>query len=162
QEAREKLGVPEGSLVNFAEFRRSVLEKAKKEVDQIAHFTFEWKENRSRGRGRRVEALEFHFRPKTAGKVDEAADELDRPRTGRKARREGNVENVVALSAPLTFPPSGPIDYAAGGSIADIARQHGGGWDKNMIADAYRGQMGDKLETLSGDRMLKSWEGFCK
>src|SRR5690606_36719403 len=76
QEAREKLGVPEGSLVYFAEVRRSILENAKKEFDQIAYFTSEWNENRSRGRGWRVESLEFHFRPKTAGKPDEAADEL--------------------------------------------------------------------------------------
>ena len=161
QEVREKLGVPEGSLTNFAEFRRSVLVKAQTEVDQIAHFTFEWKEIRSSARGRRVEALEFRFSPKSAGMVDEAADELDRPRAGRKARRDGTVENVVTLSAPLSFPASGPIDYAPT-HLADIARQHGGGWDKNMIAGAYRQQMGEKLKTLTGDRMLESWTGFCK
>lgn len=161
QEVREKLGVPEGSLTNFAELRRSVLAKAQSEVNQIAHFTFDWKEVRSNGRGRRVEALEFRYSLKSSVKVDEAADELERPRPGRKARREGAVENVISLNAPLVFPASGPIDYATG-PLADIARQHGGGWDKNMIADAYRQHMGEKLKTLSGERMLKSWEGFCK
>lgn len=161
QDVREKLGVPEGSLTNFAEMRRSVLTKAQAEVNQIAHFTFEWKEIRSNGRGRPVEAVQFLFALKGGTKVDEAASELDRPRAGRKARRDGTAENVIALPTGVSFPASGAIDYADR-ELVDIAREHGGGWDKNVIADAYRQSMGSKLSNLSGDRLLKSWQGFIE
>ncbi|MDT0577170.1 replication initiation protein [Croceicoccus sp. F390] len=170
EEAREKLGVPAGSLVNFAEFRRSVLMRAKQEVDQIAHFTFEWTEVRSTSRGRRIEALDFRFALKTgAGSAEGVRHSKPSDAAMSPTRKEAAIEkaagdrgdNVVTLPALLVFPLSGPIDYAAQ-PIVRIAREHGGGWDKNLIAQAYREQMGGRLQGLSGARLLSSWEGFCK
>src|SRR3546814_6333477 len=85
-------------------------------------------------------------------------DEIGRHSTGRKARREGAVEAVAdtvevgsvvkaaisALIAPeksseIVF-PQGTIRFNAEG-LAAIARTHGGGWDIDLIADAYRQQM---------------------
>lgn len=31
-----------------------------------------------------------------------------------------------------------------------------------MLADEYRRMMGDKLKTLRGPALLRSFEGFCK
>lgn len=42
-----------------------------------------------------------------------------------------------------------------------VAREHGGGYDIDNIADAYRVQVGSTLETLAGSRLLKSFEAFC-
>ena len=39
---------------------------------------------------------------------------------------------------------------------------HGGGWDRDLIAAAYREQMGARLEGLTGQKLLKSWTGFCQ
>ena len=40
--------------------------------------------------------------------------------------------------------------------------RHGGGWDVDLIADAYREAMGDRLDSLSGAKLEKSWKGFCE
>src|SRR3546814_14052577 len=55
EELRRKLGVPDGSFKNFAEFRRDVLAKSKSEIDQLADFTVDWEEVRgARSEERRV------------------------------------------------------------------------------------------------------------
>lgn len=43
-----------------------------------------------------------------------------------------------------------------------IARADGGGYDIDMIADAYRQQVGAALATLSGSRLELSFAAFCK
>src|SRR3546814_14018057 len=62
EELRRRLGVPEGSFKNFAEFRRDVLAKSKSEIDQMADFTVEWEEIRGAGRGSPVVAVKMTFR----------------------------------------------------------------------------------------------------
>src|SRR3546814_5823382 len=64
EELRRKLGVPDGSFKNFAEFRRDVLAKSKSEIDQLADFTVDWEEVRGAGRGRPVIAVKLSFNPK--------------------------------------------------------------------------------------------------
>ena len=49
-----------------------------------------------------------------------------------------------------------------GKPFAEIARVHGGGWDLDLIAGAYREQMGERLTKLSGAKLVKSWTGFCQ
>jgi len=89
KELREKLGVEEGAYPNFADLRRRVLDAAKSEIDQIAHFTLSWIEKRQ---GRKVIEIELFFWLKDANGVNAAAAELDRPKVGRKARRASTVE----------------------------------------------------------------------
>ncbi len=126
-------------------------------------------------------------------------DELGRHSTGRKARREDAVEEVVAIESAL--PRSDAVDSAAVADVLkrvtaslatpessagvnaepwarfprgklhfgvtenaarEIGLRHGGGWDVDLIADAYREHMGDRLNTLSGSKLEKSWKGFCE
>ena len=166
---RERLGVREGTLQNFAQLRRAVLEKAKAEVDQLAHFVFTWTEKRG-GRGGRVVEVELNFALKDGLAINEAADEVDRPKVGRIARRDGSAEvvvemiapgNVVKLPPPSGF-PSGSLSFCSDPRVLVIFRDFGGGWDKDIIAQAYRDHMGDTLSDLRGERLYKSWEGFCK
>lgn len=167
EDLREKLGVPHNSFRNFADFRRFVLLPAKAEIDQLAHFSFDWFEKRAPGRGRRIVEVELHFAPKRSPAVNAAADEIDRPRVGREARRDGGVEHLrlvdsiadTALPSPVIF-GSGSIRYDL--VLCSVGREHGGGWDIDLIADAYRAHMGDKLSSLKGPPLLKSFEGFCK
>ncbi|MGI4878293.1 MAG: replication protein RepA [Janthinobacterium lividum] len=42
-----------------------------------------------------------------------------------------------------------------------IAKEYGGGYDIDNIADAYRAQVGPTLETVTGSRLLKSFQAFC-
>ncbi len=164
-EFRTKIGVPEDIYANFALLRREVLQKAKAEIDQLADFTMSWTEIRGDGRGRPVKSLALSFQAKDAAHVDAAADELDRPKVGRQARREGTVENivekVVAIGDARTF-PTGSLRFAADQKLITAVVDFGGGWDRDIIAEAYRAQMGDRLLTLKGERLHRSWEGFCK
>lgn len=173
---RAALGISPEVYKDFAQLRRKVLEKAKAEIDQLAHFRVEWKEIRQ---GRTVTEIEFRFEPKDAPAQIATVDEIERHSTGRKARREGAVETVAdtvevgsvvkaaisALIAPeksseIVF-PQGTIRFNAEG-LAAIARLHGGGWDIDLIADAYRQQMGDRLAKLKGAKLTSSWTGFCE
>lgn len=173
---RAALGISPDVYKDFAQLRRKVLEKAKAEIDQLAHFRVEWKEIRQ---GRTVTEIEFRFEPKDAPAQIATVDEIERHSTGRKARREGAVETVAetvdvgsivkaAISALVTPEksseivfPQGTIRFNAEG-LAVIARSHGGGWDIDLIADAYRQQMGDRLAKLKGAKLTSSWTGFCE
>lgn len=172
QALRAALGVPPDVYGDFAQLRRKVLEKAKTEIDQLAHFRVEWREIRQ---GRRVTELEFTFEPKGAPEVIETVDELDRHSSGRKARRDGVVEEVtvgpeviaVATKALTKHKsdeesfPIGSLTYGADEYRA-IGLRHGGGWSVDMIAEAYRQQMGARLDKLRGKKLIDSWTGFCE
>lgn len=173
---RAALGISPDVYKDFAQLRRKVLEKAKAEIDQLAHFRVEWKETRQ---GRTVTEIEFRFEPKGAPAQIATVDEIERHATGRKARREGAVESVAEMvdvesvvkaaisgltaaekSSEMVF-PQGTIRFNTE-TLAAVARSHGGGWDIDLIADAYRQQMGDRLAKLKGAKLLSSWTGFCE
>jgi hypothetical protein len=166
EDLRRRLGVPEGSFKNYAEFRRDVLHKSKAEIDQLADFTVDWTEIRGSGRGNPVKEVVLNFIPKVSEEQEATARELDRPRVGRKARREGTVEQVVGTPLPRLAEeplfPTGSIHFCGDQRLLTIVSDFGGGWDKNIVADGYRQFMGDKLKNLRGDRLYKSWEGYCK
>ncbi len=169
---RAALGIPPEVYTDFAQLRRKVLEKAKAEIDQLAHFRVEWREIRQ---GRTVAELEFRFEPKSPPEVIETVDELDRHSSGRKERREGTVETVTvgqgAVPAPpkaitkakpeeSTF-PSGSIRFGHD-DLLTIGRLHGGGWDIDLIASGFRDHMGERLEKLRGAKLAAAWKGFCE
>lgn len=166
EELRRRLGVPEGSFKNFAEFRRDVLAKSKAEIDQLADFVVEWEEIRGSGRGRPVEAVKLTFSPKNPVEQEETAKELDRPKVGRRARRDGTAEDITTVSVariPVSKPfPTGSLHFCPDQRLLTIVADFGGGWDKDLIASAYREKMGKSLATLTGAPLYKSWEGFCK
>jgi hypothetical protein len=192
---RAALGIAPEVYKDFAQLRRKVLEVAKAEIDQLAHFRVEWREIR---RGRTVSELEFRFLPKDAPAQIATVDELSRHSAGRVARREKTAElvaeatsigdiaeepavdlkagSVTALpvaprpvvienkpSKPSlpTF-PSGSLRFGTEREFREIALAHGGGWDVDIIADAYRESMGDRLAKLSGQKLRSSWTGFCQ
>jgi len=171
---RAALGIDPDKYGDFAQLRRKVLTVAQSEIDQLAHYNLEWKEIR---RGRAVAEIEFRFVPKDAPAQIQTVDELERHSAGRKARREGEVERIAApvaapvrtkrtIAAPATpwekF-PEGSLRYGtAEGAFRDVALRYGGGWDMDLIADAYRQQMGDRLGLLRGAKLEKSWRGFCE
>jgi hypothetical protein len=183
---RAALGIDPDKYADFAQLRRKVLFVAKAEIDQLAHFTIEWNEVR---RGRAVAELEFRFAPKDAPAQIETVDELARHSVGRIARREERVESVAmvdeatigreAVSALLTGVagklaapdrgqrprfavfPAGSLRYGSD-EFYELGRKHGGGWDVDLIAEAYRKEMGERLHSLSGVKLERSWKGFCE
>ncbi len=194
---RAALGIAPEIYKDFAQLRRKVLETAKAEIDQLAHFQVEWKEVRQ---GRTVVELEFRFVAKDPPAQIDTVDELSRHSVGRRPRREGSVETLAiaavptdeddnddrvppgtidavvakvasAMSAqarkpfpapsPATF-PTGTLRWAGGEEFLKIGRDYAGGWDVDLVADAYRSHMGERLERLTGAKLLKSWQGFCE
>lgn len=215
---RAALGIAPDVYKDFAQLRRKVLQTAKSEIDQLAHFRVEWKETRQ---GRAVAEVEFRFEAKDAPAQIGTVDELERHSAGRRARREGTVETVRAAgelagerqkvrlpvvvtseeavdqagavgeapsaerasavsdivrqaagrmrSADAERPrvkfasfPSGSLRWSGAEEFLSIGRSHGGGWDVDLIAEAYRGHMGDRLVKLSGVKLQRSWQGFCE
>lgn len=167
---RAALGIAPEIYKDFAQLRRKVLLVAKAEIDQLAHFKMEWREVRQ---GRAVAEVEIIFLAKDAPEQIETVAELDRHSTGRNARRDGTAELVVVPMAipserpktkkgrPFAQFPVGTLRYGAE-EFAVIATGKGGGWDRDIIASAYRATMGDRLAKLSGAKLEKSWTGFCE
>ncbi len=172
QALRAALGIPPEVYTDFAQLRRKVLEKAKSEIDQLAHFRVEWREIRQ---GRTVTELEFRFEPKGAPEVIETVDELDRHSAGRQARRDGTVDAIAVGQGAIPAPrkaiankkpeeaafPSGSLRFGHDDLLA-IGRQYGGGWDVDMIANGFRAHMGERLEKLRGVKLVAAWKGFCE
>ena len=174
---RAAFGIAPELYKDFAQLRRKVLDKAKAEIDHLAHFTVDWREVR---RGRTITEIEFHFHAKGVPEQLLTVAEVTQHAAGRVARGDGAVEEVVAIPPPLPAVqrmatrhslattsggadrfPSGSLQYGPG-PFGEIARTHGGGWDRDLIATAYRAQMGERLEGLTGQKLVKSWTGFCQ
>ena len=74
---------------------------------------------------------------------------------------------TAAIAPPTTDQPTAgfPSGSLSFGDIERpfrlIAREHGGGYDIDNIADAYRHQVGASISQLSGDRLVKSFTAFC-
>ncbi|HEX7758917.1 MAG TPA: replication initiation protein [Caulobacteraceae bacterium] len=171
---RAAFGIAPELYKDFAQLRRKVLEKAKAEIDHLAHFTVEWREIR---RGRTIIEIEFTFHPKTAPPQLAAGDEIDFQGVGRGARPDGAAEQggspptlpALAPEAPKRLKSSDVVQRFPAGSLhygaepfGEIARIHGGGWARDLLADAYREQMGARLGNLTGTKLVKSWTGFCQ
>src|SRR3546814_10086480 len=138
------------------------------------------------GRGRAGSELAFRFAPKDAPAQIETVDELARHTSGRKARRDDNVE-AVAIEGPTVAPeligrlvaqatsrlvapdrggrdkfavfPSGSLRYG-GEEFHKVGVAHGGGWDVDGIAEAYRKEMGDSLRSEGHTSELQSTMGI--
>jgi hypothetical protein len=71
------------------------------------------------------------------------------------------IAPVMSEPTKTTF-PNGSLRFGDDEKLfLEIARSHGGGYDIDMIADAYRQQVGASLARLTGPRLEKSFEAFC-
>ena len=167
---RAAFGIAPELYKDFAQLRRKVLDKAKAEIDHLAHFTVEWREIR---RGRAITEIEFSFHPK-ATPAQLTAAEADAPEAVKPlpAVRSVQTPQRPALPAPTRArtpdTTSGPVRFPTGSLLygaepfGEIAKTHGGGWARDLIADAYRAEMGNRLANLTGPKLVKSWTGFCQ
>jgi len=89
---RGMLGVPKGKLKRFADFNSQCLKPAVGEINQLTDYivTIALKK-----RGRRVERIELMWLKKDAETRKQAAEERERSRIGRVARRKATVEVIV-------------------------------------------------------------------
>ena len=82
---------------------------------------------------------------------------------GHTAPSEAPIPRVTPPEEILRF-PKGSISFGGENErrLRLIAKEHGGGYDVDLIADAYRVQVGDELQSLSGQRLESSFKGFCQ
>lgn len=163
EELRSRLGVPVGKLPLWADVRRVVLEPAISEVNHLAGFLIRYEPIK---KGRAVAAVRLIWEVKAASDRKATKRELDAPRVGRKARRDGTVETATpsaALPAPGLgpFPAAGSITYIAWG---DVARQElpQPRRDLDLVAGEFRQWCRAKPLPLDARNIEKIFRTFCK
>ena len=149
-ELRAILNVSDGVNKQFKFLNRDVLKPALAEINQLSRYKVEMETVKS---GRKIQAVKFTWDEKPD--PTETKRELNRPKAGRKARRNGSAETPVT-----TFPASGGIRYAE--PWQTIARTHGSGKDINLIAGDFRNWCAGKNIPLDGPKVERQFETFCK
>ena len=89
---REILGLKPGTLTRWQDLRRFALEPAVAEISHLAGFHAAYMPIK---RGRKIGVVRLVWGLKDPAELIAAQKELDQPRTGRIARREGLVETVA-------------------------------------------------------------------
>lgn len=92
EDLREILGVPAGKLARWQDLKTWALDPAMAEINQLAGFHAGFVPLK---RGRRVVGVTLSWGLKDRTARVEAIKELDRPKVGRKARRDGSADMIV-------------------------------------------------------------------
>lgn len=149
-ELRDFLGIPAEKLKRFADFNRRAIQPAIAEISQLSRFTLVAEPKKQ---GRTVVAVEITWTPKEDTKA--LKKELGSSKVGRKARRDGTAETPV-----IAFPEAGSIEFSKPWN--EIARQHGNGRDKDLIAGDFRSWCRSQGISLNKQGIEKTFESFCK
>jgi len=153
---RALFGLPEGKHKRFAELNRWAIKPAVEEINQLSrlHLTAT-----TIKRGRSVTDVIINWEVKED--PTETKRELDRPKVGRKARRDGSAE-----APPLSFPATGSVK---GDTFWEpVARDHvtriQGGHvpDLRGLTDAFRNWCEAKGIPLDARAIDKTFIGFCR
>lgn len=149
-ELRAILGVPEGKLGRFADLNRRALQASIEEINQLSRLTLTATPNKI---GRTVATVTIAWEEK----ADPAAmrRELDRPKVGRKARRDGSAETVAA-----TFPAAGGITYSP--HWQKIKRDAGCNKDDQLIASDFRRFCAGKGIALDAKNIETVFARYCR
>jgi hypothetical protein len=156
-EIRAVLGVPDGKLAEFSNLNLRALKPAIFEINSDLtrlHLTATYHKV-----GRTVAEVEIAWEVKED--LTKVKAELDRPKVGRKARRNGTAENPA-----LTFPEHGsvkdaqPWDQIARENAPRIEGRHTP--DLRILAEAFRKWCGDKSIPLDATGIERSFTTWCK
>lgn len=155
-ELRAMFGVPDGKLPRFGDLNRRALEAAITEINQLSRLTLTATAHKI---GRTVASVTIAWEVKPD--PTETRRELERPKVGRKARRDGTAE----APAPA-FPKSGslkgtePWDSLA---RTHVTRVQGGHIpDLRGLTDAFRNWCEAKAIPLDAKGIDRTFAGFCK
>jgi hypothetical protein len=157
-ELRAVLGVTEGKLKRWNDVNNFALKPAIAEINQTSRLTLTSTSNKI---GRSVASVTIAWKQKEKDQRREAKREMDRPKVGRKARRDGTAETPA-----LAFPESGTIrDAHPWGRIArdNTPRLEGGHVpDLRRLAEAFRKWCGEKSIRLDTANIEKTFTTWCK
>jgi hypothetical protein len=150
-ELRAVLGVPERKMGRWNDANRFALKPAIAEISQLSRFNLTATPHKI---GRTVASVTISWEEKPQEAKQEAKRELDRPKVGRAARRDGTAEAPV-----VEFPASGSVKFTT--PWEQIARANCN-WDHGKIADAFRSFCEQKHIRLNGATIEKTFTDFCK
>ena len=157
-ELRAVLGVSDGKLKRWTHLNRDALLPAIAEINQTSRLTLT---ATPRKIGRTVASVTIAWEEKPLEGRREAKAELDRPKVGRKARREGTAEApALAFPATGTLRGSEPWDSLARQHVTRI--QGGHVPDLGGLTDAFRNWCEAKGIPLDAVGIDRTFIGFCK
>ena len=156
-ELRAVMGVTDGKLSQFGHFNNRAIQPAIAEINQLSRLSLTATPNKI---GRTVASVTIAWEVKPD--PTETKRELDRPKVGRAARREGATEVLVP-----PFPATGglscsiPLDAHWRALFeANVTRIQGGHLpDSKLVCDAFRKVRGDRLGDTTTE---KHFINFCK
>ena len=119
---RDLMGIPENTFSRWQDMRRFVLDRAIAEISHLAGFNAAYQPIK---KGKRIAGVRLIWGLKDRAGLVEAQKELDRPRVGRTARREGLVEVVAAERQRIAESlAAAPVDRLRPGYVGHTG--HGG------------------------------------
>ena len=157
-ELRALLGLVEGKHKRFAELNRWSIKPAIEEISQLSRLTLTATPNKI---GRTVASVTIAWEEKAQTQKQSTKAELDRPKVGRKARRDGTAEMPVTV-----FPASGsvkdtqPWDRIARDNAPRLDGRHVP--DLRVLADTFRKWCGEKSIPLDAASIEKTFTTWCK
>lgn len=157
-ELRAVLGVADGKMDRFSNLNQRVVMPAISEINQTSRLKLT---ATPRKVGRTVVSITIAWEEKLQEAKQGAKAELDRPKVGRKARREGTAETPVVV-----FPETGsvkgaqPWDRIARDNAPRIDGRHVP--DLRMLADSFRKWCSEKTIPLDAPSIEKTFSTWCK
>lgn len=156
-ELRAVLGVSENKMPRFANLKARAIEPAIAEINSdLTRLQLTVTYHKT---GRSVAEVEIAWEVKED--LTKVKDELDRPKVGRKARRDGTAETPVTA-----FPDFGsvkdtqPWDRIARDNAPRIDGRHVP--DLRVLADTFRKWCGEKSIPLDATSIEKTFTTWCK
>ena len=150
-ELRAVLGVPDGKLKRWNDVNNFALTPAIAEINQTSRLILTATPNKI---GRTVASVTIAWEEKPQEGKLEAKRELDRPKVGRAARREGMAEKPVRA-----FPASGSIEFDDHWKA--LKRAAGCNMDNTMIAEKFRAWCDGKGLALDAKNIEQAFGSFC-
>ena len=136
---------------NSGTFNSRALTPAIAEINQTSRLMLTATPNKI---GRTVASVTIAWEEKPLEGKRAAKAELDRPKVGRKARRDGTAETVARA-----FPASGGIEFDQ--HWRDLKRAAGCNMDNTMIADKFRAWCAGKGLALDARNIEQAFSSFC-
>lgn len=118
-ELRDILGMDDATLPRWQDFRRFVLDAAQAEINHLAGFYMHYMPVKT---GRKITGVKLIWGLKGRDELIAAERELERPRVGRTARREGTVEQLAQEQAIIREQLATSLANAPYGHRATVAQ----------------------------------------
>jgi len=157
-ELRALLGLVEEKHKRFAELNRWAIKPAIEEISQLSRLTLTATPKKI---GRTVASVTISWEEKEQTQKQSTKAELNRPKVGRKARRDGTTETTV-----IVFPVSGsvkdtqPWDRIARDNAPRIDGRHVP--DLRVLAYTFRKWCVEKSIPLDATSIKKAFTTWCK